>query len=107
MYGYKIVYIYDGRLAIGLFDFQTFKNSKPSNLNYVGEAFFADGAFRITSGCDVYDFTIADHPTPESVEWVNGHEKARAQQRKRWPNPEKFSSHYVAGWQAGWREKGK
>lgn len=108
MYGYQQIYIHNGKLAIGHLDYQIFnENGSPSTLNYSGEAFFADGAFRITSGNDVYDFTVSKYPTAASVRWMKGFEKAKEQQRKRWPNPDKFSKSYIAGWQAGWRKKGR
>jgi hypothetical protein len=106
---YHHVYIHDGKLPIGKLQFQlSDENGNLVDFDYFGNVGISGNKLRIIAGRDsVHDFTIADRPTPESVEYANGYEKAESQQRKRWPNPDKFSRHFISGWLAGWKEKGR
>jgi hypothetical protein len=87
-----------GMLAFPLFD----EGGKRVDFDYTGDAGVVGNQLRIVSGrSHVRDFTIAQQPTPESVQWVEGFEKARSQKRRRLPKI--YTDSWHSGWLAGWR----
>lgn len=98
----QTVSIYDGELAIGKLRFSL--TGEPASLTYRGQAFLQGNQLRIVMGrSTVYDFTVADHPTPESVDYRSGYEKAMSQKRRRLPK--EYTSAWYHGWLAAWEEK--
>ena len=101
----QTVYVYKGKLSIGLLEFQlTDENGNPSDITFRGEGSIQGNALRILQGrTGIYDFTIAEKPTQESLDYSIGYDKALSQKRKRLPN--NYTSHYYYGWLAGWESK--
>lgn len=52
----------------------------------------------------MFDFTIGP-PTPESIDWRDGNEAGKAQQRCCFPRGK--SEAYVAGWRQAWNDRGR
>lgn len=52
----------------------------------------------------MFDFTIGP-ATPESIDWRDGNEAGKAQQRCRFPRGK--SEAYVAGWRQAWQDRGR
>ena len=79
------------------------QKGEPVEFDYRGEAGVDGNQIRIPSGAHVYDYTISETPTPESVQTQKGYEMAMRQNRKRCPG--KQSSWFIHGWQIGWEQK--
>lgn len=100
----KNVRIWDGKLAVGLLEYQLFQNGVPVHINYRGEAGIEGDLLVIFEGRTYSnDYTIAPFATPDSTEFSNGFEHARKLKIKRCPKGK--SDKWISGWEAGWKSK--
>lgn len=98
------VNIVNGHLLVGKRAFPLKSNDVDvSTFNYSGIANIQNSQMRVVIGrTTIYDFNIGE-ATQESIDYEAGHERGKAQKRKR--QPRNVSSAFYYGWLDAWKDK--